>query len=97
MSETNCENLVEHHGTFIFTADGNSSGIDKSGEAYDHSFSVENGRVSWTKEEDSYLVSLTDKENNVETRLLTYDQLKDWFYAPTLEFYKENISSIAIK
>ena len=95
---SDCDNLVEFHGSFIFSADGDSKGVEKSGEEYDHSFSTDNGRVSWEKKgEDSYLVSLTKPDHEVESRLLTYDQLKDWFYAPTSEYFDNTISNIPVE
>ena len=89
------EDLVEFHGGFIFAAEQSSKGVDANGEEYDHSFSVENGRVSYDKNEDeTYISTLTDKDNNEEKRILSFDRLKDWFYAPTLKHYEEVISKI---
>lgn len=89
-----CENLVEFHGGFIFSAEQSSKGVDSSGEEYDHSFSTENGRVSYDKEENgTYIVTFKNDEKE-EKRVLDFDQLKDWFYAPTVNHYEDVISKI---
>lgn len=88
------EDLVEFHGGFIFSAEESSKGVDSSGEEYDHSFSTENGRVSYDKEDENYTVTFTTKDNVEEKRVLSFDQLKEWFYAPTVNHYEEVISKI---
>jgi len=101
MTNKDIEEMVEYHGGFIFDGSKNSSGVDESGEEYDHSFVTENGRVSWEKNEnDTYLVSyiiFKDAEHKIEKRILTFDQLKDWFYSPTIKYYEENISSVPVQ
>lgn len=98
-SEINAEELIEHHGGFIFPNQGSSNGIDEDGQEYDHSFITQDGRVSYNQNEDgTYIVFLTKFESQSdEKRILSFDQLKDWFYTPTSKYYQEIIVPIELQ
>ena len=77
-----------------------SSGIDGDGTSYDHAFSIEIGRVSYTlNDNDTYEVTLTLnpienlEEPILEVRTMSYDDLNNWFLNPTPEYYNTNIKN----
>ena len=77
-----------------------SKGIDNNGESYNFDFRVQNGKINYEKiEEELYIVKYTVDNplgNTVETRHLTFDQLSEWFYNPSEEYYLENIKKIKL-
>jgi hypothetical protein len=93
------EKAVKHHGTFIFGSPDNSEGIDKNGDAYDYSFMTETGKVSYVKSnEESYLVTINNIiSDNIETRVLSLDQLTKWFYDLSNQYFKDNIEEIELE
>lgn len=77
-----------------------SSGIDSEGAAYDHAFTIEIGRVSYTlNEDDTYEVTLNlnssegHEEVAPEVRTMSYDDLNNWFLNPTPEYYNTTIKN----
>ena len=77
-----------------------SSGIDSEGVAYDHAFTIEIGRVSYTlNEDDTYEVTLNlnssdgHEEIAPEIRTMSYDDLNNWFLNPTPEYYNTTIKN----
>lgn len=92
------EELADHHAGFIFGADGDSSGINADGEEYDHSFPTEIGRVSWKKQGDEYLITITSFDlSSTENRVVDFKKLSDWFYTPSSQYYEENIANAPIQ
>ena len=95
------QELIDNASLFIFIPGDNSSGTDANGEEYDYSFATENGRVSWIKNQDGNFLTTFNIFDNAdkqsESRILTEEQLKNWFYAPTTKHYEENILNVPVQ
>ncbi len=87
--------LIEEHSQYIFEKGQSSSGIDALGDDYDHTFPTEDGRVSYTYNEDgSYSVVLTQSDGSSETRVTSFEVLSGWFYSPSSDYFNTNVSAI---
>lgn len=95
MNKEQLEALIEDHSQYIFEKSQSSSGIDSLGDEYDHAFPTQDGRVSYTYNEDgSYSVVLTKSDGDTETRLMSYEVLSGWFYNPSSDYFNSNVSII---
>ena len=87
----------EDHSQYIFEKGHSSIGLDPEGADYDHSFPTENGRVSYIyRDDESYLVTLSDEAGTSVTRELSFDLLSQWFYSPDAEYFDNNILNIEL-
>lgn len=95
--DNSVEFLTEEHSKYNFGEPESSTYVSENGDTFDHSFRVENGKVSYDKQEDgTYLVSYRNelKDNEIEKRILSIDVLSKWFYDPSSEYYNTNIDTI---
>jgi len=95
MTKEELDALIEDHSQYLFGKAQSSSGIDASGDEYDHAFPTEDGRVSYTYNEDgSYSVVLTKSDGYAETRPMSFEVLSGWFYNPSSDYFNSSVAVI---
>ena len=79
-----------------------SKGIDESGEAYDHGFTIEIGRVEYSPNSDGTFVTVATfaqegQEPVSEKRDMSLEDLQNWFDNPTPDYYESTIKHLPTK
>ena len=79
-----------------------SKGVDETGEAYDHGFTIEIGRVDYSPNSDETFETtlvLTDDgfEPRSEIRDMSLEDLQNWFDNPTPDYYESTIKHLPTK